>query len=173
MRELFDRRGRPLFGQADPLALGALPLEDLLADLADRFSREALDPGDALGELAVFAGEHPQRVMMLCYLLVEQLQDGQPGTAETAQLVVGAAIERTRAAHEALWSQLRRSERVVLARVADGVPPASPGLAAEHQLGRNTLYEAAERLVDQGHLGRDGNTTRVIDLLLGEWLRRR
>jgi hypothetical protein len=54
--------------------------------------------------------------------------------------------------------------------VADGVPPASPALAEEHQLGRNTLHEAAERLVDQGHLGRDENTTRVIDPLLGEWL---
>jgi hypothetical protein len=82
MRELFDRRERPLFGQADPLALGPLPLDDLLADLADRFSREALDPGDALGELAVFAGGHPQRVMMLCHLLAEQLQDGRPGTAD-------------------------------------------------------------------------------------------
>jgi hypothetical protein len=26
-----------------------LPLDDLLGDLADRFVREALDPGDALG----------------------------------------------------------------------------------------------------------------------------
>lgn len=173
MRELFDRRERPLFGQADPLALGPLPLDDLLADLVDRFAREGLDPGDAVGELAVFAGGHPQRVMLLCYLLAEQLQEGRPGTAETAESVVGVAIDRTRAAHEALWSQLRRSERVVLAGVADGVPPASPALAAEHQLGRNTLHEAAERLVDQGHLGRDGNTTRVIDPLLGEWLRRR
>jgi hypothetical protein len=135
--------------------------------------REALDPGDALGELAVFAGGHPQRVMLLCYLLAEQLQEGRPGTAETAELVVDAAIQRTQAAHEALWSQLRRSERVVLAGVADGVPPASPALAAEHQLGRNTLHEAAERLADQGHLGREGSTMRVIDPLLREWLRRR
>jgi uncharacterized protein len=173
MRELFDTRERPLFGQADPLALGPLPLDDLLADLVDRFAREGLDPGDAVGELAVFAGGHPQRVMLLCYLLAEQLQEGRPGTAETAESIVSAAIDRTQAAHEAIWSQLRRSERVVLAGVADGVPPASPALAAEHQLGRNTLHEAAERLVDQGHLGRDGNTTRVIDPLLGEWLRRR
>src|SRR5215207_5154104 len=173
MRELFDRRERPLFGQADPLALGPLPLDDVLADLVDRFAREGLDPGDAVGELAAFAGGHPQRVMLLCYLLAEQLQEGRPGTAETAEAIVGVAIDRTQAAHEALWSQLRRSERVVLAGVADGVPPASPALAAEHQLGRNTLHEAAERLVDQGHLGRDGNTTRVIDPLLGEWLRRR
>ena len=173
MRELFDKRERPLFGQADPLSLGPLPLDELLADLGERFAREGLDPGEALGELAVLSGGHPQRAMLLCYLLAEQLAAGRPGTVETAELVVAAAIERTQAAHEALWSQLRRSERVVLAGVADGVPPASPALAAEHQLGRATLHEAAERLVDQGHLARERGGMHVIDPLLREWLRRR
>lgn len=173
MRELFDKRERPLFGQADPLPLGPLPLDQVLADLAERFGGEGLDPGDALGELAAFAAGHPQRVMLLCYLLAEELEAGRPGTVETAESVVQEAIARTEAAHQALWSQLRRSEKVVLAGVADGLPPASPALAAEHQLGRNTLHEAAERLVDQGHLARQRNALRVIDPLLGEWLRRR
>jgi hypothetical protein len=173
MRELFDRRERPLFGQADPLALGPLPLEAALADLSHRFADEGLDPADALGELVVFAGGHPQRVMLLCYLLAEQLEAGRPGTVETAEFVIGAAIERTQPSHEALWSQLRRSEKVVLAGVADGLPPASPSLAQEHQLGRNTLHEAADRLIDQGHLTREANGVRVIDPLLREWLKRR
>jgi uncharacterized protein len=173
MRELFDRRERPLFGQADPLPLGPLPLDQLLADLAERFAREGLDPGDALAELAIFAGGHPQRVMLLCYLLSERLEEGQPGTVQTAESVVKDAIARTEAAHQALWSQLRRSEKVVLAGVADGLPPASPALAGEHHLGRNTLHEAAERLVDQGHLARETDGVRVIDPLLREWLRRR
>jgi hypothetical protein len=174
MRELFDRRERPLFGQADPLPLGPLPLDAVLADLGERFAREGLDPGDALGELAAFADGHPQRIMLLCYLLAERLEAGEPGTAETAEVVVEAAIARTDAAHQALWSQLRRSEKVALAGIADGVPPASPALATEHKLGRNTLHEAAERLVDQGHLARDASgRMRVIDPLLAEWLRRR
>ena len=173
MRELFDRRERPLFGQADPLPLGPLPLDQVLADLGERFAREGLAPGDALGQLAAFAAGHPQRVMLLCYLLAEELEAGRPGTVETAESVLVKAIARTEAAHQALWSQLRRSEKVVLAGIADGLPPASPALAAEHQLGRNTLHEAAERLVDQAHLVREGNALRVIDPLLGEWLRRR
>jgi uncharacterized protein len=173
MRELFDRRERPLFGQADPLPLGPLPLEEVMADLSERFAAEELDPGDALGELAAFARGHPQRVMMLCYLLAEALETGRPGTAETAEAVLEDAIARTEAAHQALWSQLRRSEKVVLAGIADGLPPASPALAGEHQLGRNTLHEAAERLVDQGHLARERGAMRVIDPLLAEWLRRR
>ena len=173
MRELFDRRERPLFGQADPLALGPLPLDAVVADLSERFAAEGLDPAEALGELATFAGGHPQRVMLLSYLLAEQLEAGRPGTPETAELVIAAAVERAQPSHEALWSQLRRSEKVVLAGVADGFPPSSPALAEEHQLGRNTLHEAAERLMDQGHLTRDRRGVRVIDPLLREWLRRR
>ena len=46
MRELFDTRERPLFGQADPLALGPLPPEETHADLAARYPDEGLDPGE-------------------------------------------------------------------------------------------------------------------------------
>jgi len=174
MRELFDRRERPLFGQADPVALGPLPAEAVLDELAARFASEDLRPGDALPELVGFAAGHPQRVMLLAYCLAEQLEAGRSGTLETAALAVEAAIERTQAAHEALWRQLRRSERVVLAGVADGTSPSSPALASEHGLARTTLHEASERLIDQGHLARQGGgVTKVVDPLLAEWLRRR
>lgn len=35
------------------------------------------------------------------------------------------------------------------------------------------MFGCAERLIDQGHLVRERNGTRVIDPLLREWLRRR
>src|SRR5690349_18170572 len=95
MRELFDRRERPLFGQADPVALGPLPAEAVLDELAARFASEDLRPGDALPELVGFAAGHPQRVMLLAYCLAEQLEAGRSGTLETAALAVEAAIERT------------------------------------------------------------------------------
>src|SRR5215208_4262521 len=99
MRELFDRRERPLFGQADPLSLGPLPAESVMSDLTDRFATERLDPGAALGELVAFADGHPQRVMLLSYLLAEQLALGSLGTPETATLVLDDALRRTQAAH--------------------------------------------------------------------------
>jgi len=61
MRELFDSRERPLFGQADPLTLSRLPIDDILTELDERFRAERLDPGEALGELALLADGHPQR----------------------------------------------------------------------------------------------------------------
>ena len=173
MRELFDARERPLFGQADPLSLGPLPAESVLSELADRFTTEQLDPGAALGELVGFAGGHPQRVMLLSYLLAEQLTMGRAGTPETAGLVLDDALRRTQAAHVALWSQLGRSEKVVLAGVADGLAPGSRSLAEEHRLSRQALHDAGDRLADQGHLTREGGRARIVDPLLAEWLRRR
>jgi len=173
MRELFDSRERPLFGQADPLSLGPLPADDVLSDLADRFAAEGLDPGPALPELAGFARGHPQRVMLLCYLLAERLIEGRPGTLETAASVLDDALLRTRTAHQALWSQLSRSEKVVLAGVADGLAPGSRSLAEEHRLSRQALHDAGARMADQGHLTREGRSVRLADPLLAEWLRRR
>jgi hypothetical protein len=173
MRELFDHRERPLFGQADPLALDPLPIDEAMADLAARFAGEGLDPGDALGELVVFAAGHPQRTMLLAYLLADRLATKAPGTPQTAAEVVEDALARTQPAHQALWQQLGRTERVVLAAVADGTPPTSRALAAEHQLARGTLDAAAARLADQGHLIRSPRDSRLVDPLLAEWLRRR
>ena len=185
MRELFDRRERPLFGQADPLALVPLPIDETLTDLAARFAVDGLDPGDALGALVVFAAGHPQRTMLLAYLLADRLASQAsgtsqapgtrqaPGTPQTASEVVADALVRTQPAHQALWQQLGRSERVVLAAVADGTPPTSRALADEHQLARGTLDAAAARLADQGHLIRTPRGSRLVDPLLAEWLRRR
>ncbi len=173
MRALFETRERPLFGQADPLTLGQLPAEETLEALVARFEEEGLDPGEALGELLVFADGHPQRTMLLAYLLSDQLVDGHEATPELAGVVIDDALSRTAPACRALWQQLGRSERVLLAAVADGRPPTSRAVATEHRLGRTTLNAAADRLADQGHLIRGSTKSRLSDPLLAEWLRRR
>ena len=173
MRELFDARERPLFGQADPLALGPLPAEETARDLAGRFAAEGLDAGDALGVLVAFGAGHPQRTLLLAYLLADRLADGAPGTPALAGEAIEAALERTAPAHQALWGQLSRVERALLAAVADGTAPTSRSLAAEHRLSRGALDAAAARLADQGHVLRRPRDTRLVDPLLSEWLRRR
>ena len=74
--------------------------------------------------------------MLLCYLLAEELAAGREGTLETAAVVLADALERTQAAHQALWSQLSRSEKVVLA----GRPMASRPRAAHWP--RSTSWRA-------------------------------
>jgi uncharacterized protein len=173
MRELFETRERPLFAQADPLTLGPLPVEDALADLFERFRGEGLDPGDALAELVTFAQGHPQRTMLLAYLLSDRLICGETATPALAAAVLDDAIGRAEAAHQALWQQLSRPERVLLGAVADGRGATSRAVAAEHGIGRGTLDAAARRLADQGHLARAKEGSHLTDPLLAEWLRRR
>ena len=110
MRELFDVRERPLFGQADPLTLAPLPLEETLADLVARFAADGADPGDALVELVAFGAGHPQRTMLLAYLLSDRLSHGAHGTPELAAAVaagflVGIGSTATRA-HDEDWRKL-------------------------------------------------------------------
>jgi hypothetical protein len=173
MRELFEARERPFFGQADPLTLDPLPLPETVIDLTGRFEAERLDGGEALGQLVAFAGGHPQRTMLLAYLLSERLAGGGAPTPATADAVIGDAIERTRLAHQALWQELGLLDRAVLAAVADGVAPTSRALAAEHRVSRGALDAAAGRLANQGHLQRLSRGARVVDPLLAEWVRRR
>ena len=173
MRELFETRERPLFAQADPLTLDLLPLEDTMGELEARFRAEDQDPGEALGELVGFAAGHPQRTMLLAYLLSDRLAEGAAGDARLAGEVIDAALVRSAPAHQALWQQLGRSERVVLTAVADGIAPTNEALADEHQLARTTLNDAAARLASQGHLVRSARRSSLVDPLLGEWLRRR
>ena len=87
--------------------------------------------------------------------------------------MIADALDRTAPAHQALWQQLGRTERVVLGAIADGTAPTSRALAGEHQLSRTALQAAADRLADQAHLRRDGRVSEVVDPLLAEWLRRR
>ena len=173
MREIFDRRERPLFGQAMGLELGPLPEEAVIADLATRFAGEQLNPGAALGALVAFADGHPQRTMWLAYLLAEELEGGAEPTPATGSDVIDRAVRLTEPAHQAVWQSCGATERVVLAGVADGIAPTSHALAAEHNMSRTSLRAAADRLVDQGHLFRRPRASRLVDPLFAEWLRRR
>jgi hypothetical protein len=173
MREIFDVEERPLFGQALPLALGPLPVDVVSAELAARFERERLDPGDALGPLVLFAAGHPQRSMLLAYLLADRLADGRPPTPALADEVIGEALQITEPAHRAVWESLAALERAVLAAVADGIAPTSQRLASQYNVARSTLGDTAARLVDHGHLIREPRASRLVDPLLAEWIRRR
>ena len=171
MRELFDARERPLFGQADPLTIGPLPPDETIADLAEPLRRRGPRPrrvARRAGRLRRRATRSARCCSPTCW--PTRSPPGEAPTPELAARVVDDALERTRPAHQALWQGLGRTERVVLAATADGIAPTSRSLATEHGLGRQTLDAAADRLVDQGHLIRIPRASRLVDPLLAEWL---
>lgn len=172
MRTLFSDRQRPFFGQARPLDLPPLP--------ADETTREVLallpagTDASLAGRIVAGGAGHPQRTMLLAHHLWDVLDRGT-ADGDPAAVALDRAVEETADVHQAVWATLSRNERAVLAALADGRSPTSTDVAAEHGTARSTLQSVTERLVNDGQQvvrGADGRP-RLLDPLLGEWLRRR
>ncbi len=192
MRRLFSDRERPLYGQAEPLELGTLPLDEVTVELAERFELLGEDTAGALSPLVVTAAGHPQRTMLLAHLLHRELAaralgsttlpDGpDPDSPDLdglalADAVVRRALSMTNEAHQAVWDGLSSGKKAVLAALADGDSPTGTTTARRFETSRATLQSALRELGKEGqHVTRDQDTGpwRYVDPLLALWVRRR
>jgi hypothetical protein len=175
MRALFSDHERPFYGQARPLGLPLLPVEEASRDIEALLEADGLDAGSAVEELISFTHGHPQRSVLLAHHLYNLLDDRRGPPDDLATAAIEVALAETRDAHQALWDGLGRVERIVLMALADGQPVTGSGVAGEHRVARSTLREALERLLaDERHVQRDGaGRPFLLDPLLAEWLRRR
>jgi hypothetical protein len=174
MRMLFSDRERPFYGQARPLELPMLPVDEAAGDIADLLAADGLDGGIAVDELLQFTRGHPQRTVLLAHHLYNLLDGGTP-TSEAAAEAVALAIAETGDSHQAVWDSLSRVERVVVLTLAGGGAPSGSRVASEHRTPRSTLQDALARLLaDEQHVHRDeSGRPRLLDPLFAEWLRRR
>lgn len=174
MRALFSDRERPFYGQARPLELPTLPVDEAARDIDALFEADALDAGPAVDELVAFTGGHPQRTVLLAHHLYNLL-DGDDATEDLTAAAIDLGLAETHDSHQAVWDSLARVERVVLLALSDGQAPTGTRVADEHRLARSTLQDALERLVaDERHVKRDGEgRPYILDPLFAEWLRRR
>ena len=185
MRRLFADRERPLYGQAEPLELGPLPVDEALLELAERFQQLGQSPAGALEPLVEVAAGHPQRTMLLAHLLHRELTAREAGWSTLtaggdvdglalADAVVSAALAQTNEAHQAVWDALSSGKKAVLAALASGGSPTGSRTAAASGLSRATLQSALRELSRAGqHVTRDGARWRFIDPLLQLWVSRR
>ena len=187
MRKLFSDRERPLYGQAEPLELGPLPLDDVLVELSERFDELGEDPVGALAPLMSTAAGHPQRTMLLAHLLHRELSARAQGTttlpegAEVEEIaladaVVRRALSMTNEAHQAVWDGLSGGKKAVLVALADGDSPTGTTTARRLETSRATLQSALRELAKEGqHVTRDGDMAlwRFVDPLLALWVRQR
>jgi hypothetical protein len=174
MRALFSDRERPFYGQARPLDLPVLPVDEAARDVEALMVADGLRTDGAVDELLAFTGGHPQRTVLLAHHLYNLLDDpNPPGEPTVAAIDLGLA--ETSDAHQAVWDSLGRVERVVVVALADGQAPTGSRVARDHRVARSTLQDALERLLgDERHVKRDGGGRPfLLDPLLGEWLRRR
>jgi hypothetical protein len=174
MRLLFSDRERPFYGQARPLQLPMLPLDEAARDIEDLLAADGLGDERAVDELLALTGGHPQRTVLLAHHLYDIL-DRRDETDDPALAALDLALAETSDAHQAVWDGVGRVERVVLVALADGQAPTGSRVSAEHRIARSTLQDALDRLIsDERHVARDRRgRPRLLDPLLGEWLRRR
>jgi hypothetical protein len=186
MRMLFTDHERPLYGQAEPLELGPLPLDEVQLDLAERFASLDEHPGEALPALVTAGGGHPQRTMLLAHLLHRELtlrDAGQSSLPEGPELdglaladaLVALALRQTNEAHQAVWDRLSASKKSVLAALADGVRPTGARATEQYGLSRASLQSAVRDLGREGqHLRRDQAARwQFVDPLFALWVSRR
>lgn len=174
MRALFSDRERPFYGQARPLQLPPLPLDEAANDIEEVLRANGLDEDRAVDELLAFTSGHPQRTVLLAHHLYNVL-DSDESIEDPVAKAVDLAIAETSDAHQAGWDGISRVERIVLIALADGQAPTGSRVASEHRIARSTLQDALDRLLsDEQHVHRnaDGRPA-LLDPLLGEWLRRR
>lgn len=174
MHALFSEHERPFYGQARPLELPPLPVAEAAHDIEELLAADGLDPDGAVDRLLVYTGGHPQRTILLAHHLYNLLEEGSEHPDLAAE-ALELGLEETRDAHQALWDDLDRNERVVMLAIGDGQTPAGTNVAAEHRVARSTLREALDRLLaDQRHVQRDAaGKSYLLDPLFAEWLRRR
>jgi hypothetical protein len=177
MRALFSDQERPFYGQARPLELPTLPIDEAAQDIASLLDADGLleRAGGAVEELLAFTGGHPQRTMLLAHHLYDILDAADGGSNDPALEAISRALDETRDAHQALWDALPRFERIVCLALADGQAPTGSRVAGEHRVARSTLQDALERLLaDSRQVTRDArDTPYLLDPLFAEWLRRR
>jgi hypothetical protein len=191
MRKLFSDRERPLYGQAEPLELGPLPIDEVMVELAERFDELGEDPDGALAPLVTTAAGHPQRTMLLAHLLHRELgaralgsttlpEGAEVGGISLADAVLRRALATTHEAHQAVWDQMSSGKKAVLAALADGDSPTGTTTARRLETSRATLQSALRDLAQEGqHVTRDEYASggwgpwRFVDPLLALWVRAR
>lgn len=170
MQQAFGDRRRPLYGQAEPLRLGRLADDAVLAITSSGFTATGKDLGEMGGPLVELADGHPQRAMLLAHLLWQVTPDGgeadEPGwrdAVDTALAYVGYELQSR-------WTALTTNERRVLRGLVEYANLGGGALAAL-ALPKGSVDGTVSRLLAAGDLERDGGRLRVVDPLFARWVR--
>jgi hypothetical protein len=172
MRELFDVKGRPLYGQAEPLRLGRLADPDVAAYIGERFARTTRSADRVLDALLAVARGHPQRAMLLAH----RLWDEVPRRGDADEDAWQAALARTKtqiaAEFEALWRGLEANEQRALRAIAlfPDAPYSARALGAV-DLKKSGAHYAVRSLLAKAELEEQDGQTMFVDPLFELWLR--
>ncbi len=172
MRELFDVKGRPLYGQAEPLRLGRLADADVALYIGERFSRTKRSADRVLDALLATARGHPQRAMLLAHRLWDEIPPGKAGDEEEWQAALARTRSQVAAEFDALWRGLETNEQRALRALAlfPEAPYGARALGAV-DLKKSGAHYAVRSLLAKGELEEENGRTVFVDPLFELWLR--
>src|SRR5882762_554819 len=171
MRELFEDRARPLYGQAVPMRLERLADADIAGYIVARFRDSGRSVGDALNPLVVSAQGHPQRAMLLAYRLWGEVKpEGTATLADWTRAHAGALAE-LQPEFDANWRRLPTSGQKGLRAVVSGAgSPFQRRVLEQLDLPKSTARAALQLLVANATIEQKDDEYRVIDPLFAEWI---
>jgi len=173
MRQLFEDRGRPLYGSAVPLRLRRLRDEDVAGHVADRFRETGRGVGEALNPLLAAAQGHPQRSMLLAHRLWEEVPQGEEATLGHWRTAYEAALAELQPELDARWRGLGTTEQKTIRAVIAG--EGSPYRAAVLQrldLTKAAAQKALARLAATAEIEAVDGKQAVVDPLFAQWIER-
>ena len=171
MRELFEEKERPLYGQAVPMRLGRLQDPDISAYVVDRFRGTDREVGDALAPLLAAAEGHPQRAMLLAHRLWQEVEPHASATYADW----GRALEKTLAQlqpeFDAHWRRFSVTEQKTLRAVIAGRgSPYQTRVLERLDLKKGSAQEAIRNLSARAEIESGPSGYRLVDPLFAAWI---
>jgi hypothetical protein len=171
MRELFEDKERPLYGQAVPMRLERLADADIAAYVISRFRETGRSVGDALNPLLAAAQGHPQRAMLLAYRLWQEVEPAGTATIADWTAAHAAALGELQPEFDANWRRLQTSaQKTLRAVVAGRGSPFQRQILERLDLPKSTARAALQTLVANATVEQQSDTYVVIDPLFAEWI---
>ena len=171
MRQLFERKDRPLYGSAVPVRLERLRDEDIAPYVVRRFEETGREVGDALGPLLRTAQGHPQRAIHLAHRLWAEVGEGETATFADWERAHAAALHELQPEFDAHWRALATSEQKALRAVIAGQgSPFKGDVLRRLALDKTTAHNAVQRLIAAADVEVVERRHVVIDPLFAEWV---
>jgi hypothetical protein len=171
MRELFEDRERPLYGQAVPMRLERLTDSDIAGFVADRFRAGGRSVGEALNPLVEAARGHPQRAMLLAHRLWEEVEPDDAATVENWARAHVAALAELQPEFDANWRRLpTNAQKTLRAVVAGDGSPFRRRQLEQLALPKSTARASLRSLLANATVEQQGDDYVVVDPLFAEWI---
>ncbi|MDQ4030693.1 MAG: hypothetical protein M3168_06585 [Actinomycetota bacterium] len=171
MRELFEDRERPLYGQAVPMRLGRLADADTAAYIISRFRESGRSVGEALNPLLGTAQGHPQRAMLLAHRLWEEVPSGGTASLGDWARAHAAALGELQPEFDAHWRRLSaNAQRALRAVLAGAGSPFQKRVLEQLDLPKSTARASLQALVANATVEQRGDHYAVVDPLFAQWI---